>query len=162
MRTQKTWALLGSAAVIGGTLVAAAPAQAAPSAASHAAVGTQQAAALKAGAKQRKDVCFTGACGSATVTFTGRTSASVSMSVRDTKCDADGPKMRIHASQWSYANQKSYVWKGPWRKNTWGCRKGAQPWLNKLFKGEEPLAGMRVEICTKKKCHTSAWMYNPY
>ncbi|MFE5735414.1 hypothetical protein ACFQ7A_31485 [Streptomyces sp. NPDC056528] len=161
MRTQKTWALLGSAAVIGGTLVAAVPAQAAPPAPSHTTVDAQAKAAASA-RKQRRDVCFTGACGSATVTFTGRKSASVNMSVSDTKCDADGPKMRIHASQFSYANQKPYVWKGPWRKNTWGCGKGPQPWLNKLFQSEEPLAGMRVEICTKKKCQVSSWMYNPY
>ncbi|EKX63704.1 hypothetical protein STRIP9103_07734 [Streptomyces ipomoeae 91-03] len=112
-------------------------------------------------AQARKDVCFTGACGSATVKFTGRFSAVVSMSVNDTACkDGKKPKMRIQAQQYSYANQKPYVWKGPWRKYTKNCS-GYQQWLRKPFKGEEPLWGMRVEICNGSRCKTSGWMSNP-
>jgi hypothetical protein len=117
-------------------------------------------AATDLSAQDRQDVCFTGACGSATVTFTGRNSADVSMSVNDTACrDGKKPKMRIHARQFSYANQKPYTWKGPWRKYTKNCG-GYQVW-NKFFQGEEPLWAMRVEICNGSRCKTSGWMSNP-
>ncbi|MDT3397533.1 hypothetical protein RKE29_12870 [Streptomyces sp. B1866] len=163
MRTYKPLAVIGSAIVVGGAALAASPAQAAFAGEAPRAVVAQSAAspAGHVSAQARRDVCFTGACGSATVKFTGRTSANVSMSVKDTRCDATGPKMRIQAQQWSYANQRTYVWNGPWRKNTKGCHGGYQQW-NSAFRGEEPLFGMRVQICNGSRCKTSSWMPNDY
>lgn len=148
-------------AVLGTPLAAMAPASAATTTASTTA--TARSAAAPAGdvsAQARRDVCFTGACGSATVKFTGRNTAKVSMSVNDTTCrDSKKPKMRIHARQFSYSNQTPYTWKGPWRKYTKGCG-GYQLW-NSGFRGEEPLYAMRVEICNGSRCKTSGWMNNP-
>lgn len=60
--------------------------------------------------------------GSATVNSACRNTANVRMSVNDTTCRASKkPKMRIQAVQFSYSQQKTYVWKGPWHKYTKGC-----------------------------------------
>ncbi|WP_406430587.1 hypothetical protein OHB00_02045 [Streptomyces sp. NBC_00631] len=113
-------------------------------------------------ATQRRDVCFTGACGSATVTFKSHYSASVSMSVADNHCDAHPAKVRILADQYS-ASHGRYTWHGPWHVNHRGCHGGTgQPW-NSTFAGGDPLLGMKVEICNDGvKCRTSSEMYNPY
>lgn len=147
----KHLALTGAVAALGMGLAFAPSADASPRFAGATADVTVQA---------RKDVCFTGACGSATVKFTSRNTADVRMSVNDTICrDSKKPKMRIQALQYSYSQQKTYVWKGPWHKYTKGCG-GYQLWTGG-FRGEEPLYGMRVEICNASRCETSGWMNNP-
>ncbi|GAA2296244.1 hypothetical protein [Streptomyces violaceusniger] len=104
----------------------------------------------------RRDVCFTGACGSATVTFTSEYSANVSMSVKDTACrDNKKVKIRIQAKQARPAGG-TYTENGPWHKYTKGCG-GYQVW-NKGFRGQHKLLSMRVQICNGGRCETSSWM----
>ncbi|MER0241930.1 hypothetical protein AAHZ94_07810 [Streptomyces sp. HSW2009] len=160
MRIRRLPTLVGLVALVGGSAIGVSTAQpAASQQSSHIVSASSDATAGDVTTKARRDVCFTGACGSATVKFTGRYTADTSMSVKDTKCDAVGPKMRIEASQYSYSQQKQYVWHGPWKKNTKGCRGGYQAW-NSGFKGEDRLDAMRVKICAGSRCKTSSWMTN--
>ena len=120
--------------------------------------------ASAASATQRRDVCFTGACGSATVTFKDHWNATVSMSVADTDCDNHAAEIRIIAYQWSYSNQEEYTWTGPWHVNNGGCNTGWVPWNNLPFAGGDPLLGFKVEACVKDtdRCETSTEMANPH
>ncbi|MFF2009464.1 hypothetical protein ACFVWY_10375 [Streptomyces sp. NPDC058195] len=78
------------------------------------------------------------------------------MSVKDTACrDNKKPKMRIQARQYS-STQGTYVHNGPWHKYTRSCG-GYQVW-NSAFRGQDPLLGMRVQICNGSRCKTSSWM----
>ncbi|MFD0449196.1 hypothetical protein ACFQ10_53630 [Streptomyces indonesiensis] len=114
-------------------------------------------------AAQRRDVCFSGACGSATVTFQSHYSAKVSMSVADNRCDDHLPKMRILAHQYHLSTGSQYTWHGPWHVNRRGCHGGTGPAWNSTFAGGDPLLGMKVEICNNGvKCRTSTEMGNPY
>ena len=152
MQVHKRLALVTAAVALGAGLAGTVPAQAAqPSLSTQAAT-------------QRRDICFSGACGSATVHFQDRWRASVSMSVADNRCDKHAAEIRIIAHQWSYANQVGYTWKGPWRVNKLGCNKGPVPWNNKPFAGGDVLMGFKVEACVKgtSKCKTSSEMSNPY
>ncbi|MDF4252599.1 MULTISPECIES: hypothetical protein [unclassified Streptomyces] len=111
----------------------------------------------------RQDVCFVGACGSATVSFHDKYRATVSMSVADTKCDGHAAKVRIKARQYSYSNQTWYTYKGPWHYNKSGCHGGYKAWNGLGFRGEDPTSYMTVEICNDGVyCRTSGALDSPY
>ncbi|WNM32530.1 hypothetical protein RKE30_19965 [Streptomyces sp. Li-HN-5-11] len=149
MQGRKRFALVTAAVALGAGLAGTAPAQA-----------DQPSASVQA-ATQRRDVCFSGACGSATVTFQSHYTAKVSMSVSDNRCDNHLPKMRILADQYHLSSGARYTWHGPWHVNHRGCHGGTGPAWNSTFAGGDPLIGMKVEICAGSTCRTSSEMYNP-
>jgi hypothetical protein len=151
MNVHKRLALATAAVALGAGLAGTVPAQA------------DQPSVSAQAATQRRDVCFSGACGSATVTFQSHYSAKVSMSVADSRCDALAGKVRLLADQYHLSTGSRYTWHGPWRVNHRGCHGGTGPAWNKTFVGGDPLLGMKVEICNDGvKCQTSSEMYNPY
>ncbi|SFY44222.1 hypothetical protein OH786_37885 (plasmid) [Streptomyces atratus] len=154
LNIRKTFALSTVALVLSSGLAIAAPAaQAEQQPLRHPAASATQGDVT---VQSRRDVCFTGACGSATVTSTGKYSAKVSMSVKDTACrDNKKPKIRIQARQYS-STQGTYVHNGPWHNYTKSC--GSYQVWNSTFRGQDPLLGMRVQICNGGRCKTSSWM----
>ncbi|UWZ34647.1 hypothetical protein Drose_25935 [Dactylosporangium roseum] len=115
-----------------------------------------------AASTSRRDACFTGACGSATVTWQNHYSAYVRMSVADTDCDGHAAEIRIIAHQ-IHLGTDQYNWYGPWHVNNSGCHGGYES-FNGPFNGGDPLLGFKVEVCVKdtSRCVTSTEMGNIY
>jgi hypothetical protein len=110
----------------------------------------------------RRDACFTGACGSATVTWGTDlySSVYVQMSVLDNDCDGHAAEIRFIADQSHLSDPYKYY--GPWHVNNNGCNNGyihADSWFNH----QDPLYGFWVETCVKdtSRCVTSTEAYNP-
>ncbi len=103
----------------------------------------------------RRDACFTGACGSATVTRYDPYHAYVQMSVADTNCDGHAAEIRFIAHQ-DHLGGGLYKWYGPWHVNNSGCHGGYQH-FDGPFDGGDPLEGFWVEVCVKgtSRCMTS-------
>jgi hypothetical protein len=151
-----------STAALGASLALAVPAVAATAPADDTAAGPA-AKAVAAAASVRRDLCFTGACGSATVTFKSRTTAYVRMSLKDTACDAKGPTLQMQGLQYSGTNMTGYVSHGTKHKNTLGCHRSYQSWQGYYGHPDgDALNGLRVHICNGSRCETSTWMLSPY
>ncbi|WP_432584466.1 hypothetical protein ABVG11_00180 [Streptomyces sp. HD1123-B1] len=168
MNVHKRVTIALSTAALGAGLALGAPATAAPApanAVTSTAVTvptTGVPSSADAAASVRRDLCFTGACGSATVKFTSSTTAYVKMSLKDTKCDAKGPTLQMQGSQYSYNQQRQYISHGTKHKNTKGCRGDYQPWEGYYGHSDgDRLDGLRVRICQGSRCETSTWMVNP-
>ncbi|GAB1331888.1 hypothetical protein [Streptomyces sennicomposti] len=122
---------------------------------------TATSSSVHAAASARRDLCFTGACGSATVKFLSRSTAYVSMSLKDTACDAKGPTLQMFGLQDHHGSP--YTSHGTKHKNTKGCHGGYAPWHGYYGDSDgENLHGLKVRICNGSRCETSTWMNNPY
>jgi len=114
-------------------------------------------------APQREDVCFTGACGSATVTFESKYTAEVGMSVEDNDCDGHPARIRVIAYQYNDTTYDYYTTNGPWHVNNSGCHGGYEAWNGLTFAGGDPLLGFEVEVQDEGVNQLySPEMYNPY
>ncbi|MFJ1812264.1 MULTISPECIES: hypothetical protein [unclassified Streptomyces] len=114
-------------------------------------------------ASDRRDVCFTGACGSGTITYygPGKTYADVALSVNDTACDNHNPKIRIREYGFG-GGGTSYTNYGSWHVNTKGCHGGYASFNGLSFEDVRGIYAIAVEICNNGTCRVSGQMVNPY
>jgi hypothetical protein len=122
-------------------------------------LGTSQ-PAQAAGILARGDVCQGGVCGSATFTFSGSSALTgISMSVRDTACDANDVyiRLRIHDSQGHFDTQQ--------RRNSNGCGAGYVEWHGLRFDNPRAIHSVQVVGCVDDAggdtCYFSPSIDNP-
>jgi hypothetical protein len=111
-----------------------------------------------AAAQDRRDVCFSGACGSGTIIWGGpsNTYADVKLSVEDNKCDGHAAKIRIREDGGGGQNT------GPWHVNNSGCHGGYQQWNKLHYTDNAGILEIAVEVCDDGvKCVVSSYMRNP-
>ncbi|MEV6026420.1 hypothetical protein [Streptomyces sp. NPDC052036] len=133
MNVHQRLALATAAVALGAGLAGTTQAQAQGQGQAH--TRTHPSAVSVKAASQRRDVCFSGACGSATLTFQSHYCAKVSMSVADNRCDTHPAKVRILADQYHLGTGSRYTWHGPWHVNHRGCHGGTGPAWNSTFAG---------------------------
>ncbi|MBA6434428.1 hypothetical protein H3T12_07915 [Streptomyces sp. GMR22] len=153
-----------TSAVFAGTATAASPAPkgtgadtaltASAAAAHHPLPATRQTVLA-----ERGDVCFSGACGSATFSWSGPYGlSSVSMSVKDNKCDSNDVYIRLRI----YDGTNNSGWGTTKRRNSSGCRGSYVSWHGLHVNNDARIFGVKVEVCVddagSDTCRRSAYI----
>ncbi|GHE81970.1 hypothetical protein GCM10018785_57550 [Streptomyces longispororuber] len=127
-----------AAAVLGGTATAA------PQGPNGTSAETAPASAAPAVLAERGDVCFSGACGSATFSWSGAYRLSnVSMSVKDNKCDDNDVYIRLRI----YDGSSNSGWATKKRRNSSGCSASPVSWHGLSVSNDARILGVKVEAC---------------
>lgn len=140
-------------AVLGGTATAA------PQGSNETSADRAPASADETILAERGDVCFSGACGSATFSWSGPYRLSnVSMSVKDNKCDDNDVYIRLRI----YDGSSSSGWATKKRRNSSGCRAGYAQWHGLHVSNDARILGVKVEACVddagRDTCRKSAYI----
>lgn len=144
--------LLASAA-LGGTATAA------PQGPNQTSTATAPASAAGTILAERGDVCFSGACGSATFSWDGSYRLSnVSMSVKDNKCDGNDVYIRLRI----YDGSSNSGWATTKRRNSSGCSASYVSWSDLYVNNDARILGVKVEACVDDAgadtCRKSAYI----